>query len=73
MERTLEGKDKEINDLQQKLESGSEKASRFKSEIMNMHDIYDTKEQLQVQLENRINGLEAENAQILETLEDSRK
>jgi len=27
-----------------------------------MHDIYDTKEQLQVQLENRINGLEAENA-----------
>jgi len=29
---------------------------------MNMHDIYDTKEQLQVQLENRINGLEAENA-----------
>lgn len=68
----LQQKDIELADLQAKVSLNEEKTSRFKLEVNNMQDIYDTKEKLQMQLENRIQTLEQDNNELLSNLENTK-
>ncbi|KAL4506615.1 hypothetical protein ABPG72_000186 [Tetrahymena utriculariae] len=70
-EGLLESKDKTILELKDKFELDQKKNDQLNNEIINFQEVYDSKEKLQAQLENRIYVLEQENMELRARLENT--
>ncbi|KAL4459875.1 hypothetical protein ABPG74_003401 [Tetrahymena malaccensis] len=70
-ENLLESKDKTILELKDKFELDQKKNDQLNNEIINFQEVYDSKEKLQAQLENRIYVLEQENMELRARLENT--
>ncbi|EAR90862.2 hypothetical protein TTHERM_00143680 (macronuclear) [Tetrahymena thermophila SB210] len=70
-EAFLESKDKTILELKDKFELDQKKNEQLNHEIINFQEVYDSKEKLQAQLENRIYVLEQENMELRARLENT--